>query len=146
MNNDKIKTAKGMELLRWISFLPAAVLSSLIAWYAVNIIGRFSLSFVGIGPEDFIGKVYFMTAGHCAMGAAFVYVGAIIAPAHRVIVAFVLGGIGIVVSGFLLFPAVIIRDWWAVWGGFFVAIGAGVVVWAVHAAEIDLDWHKAKNN
>jgi len=130
---------KALDVLRWIGFLPVTVLAAWLAWYVVNILGRFSLGFVGIGPEDFQGKLYFMTAGHAAMGAAFVYVGAKIAPYHRVVVAFILGGIGIIVAGFLLFPAVMVRDWWAVWGGLFVAIGAGVVVYFVHAGETDIE-------
>lgn len=130
---------KALDVLRWIGFLPVTVLAAWLAWYVVNILGRFSLGFVGIGTEDFQGKLYFMTAGHAAMGAAFVYVGAKIAPYHRVVVAFILGGIGIIVAGFLLFPAVMVRDWWAVWGGLFVAIGAGVVVYFVHAGETDIE-------
>lgn len=128
-----------LDVLRWVGFLPVAVLAAWLGWIAVNILGRFSLGWTGITPEDFRGKLYFMTVGHAAMGAAFVYVGAKIAPAHRVIVAFILGGIGIVVSGFFLFPAVMVRDWWAVWSGLFVAIGAGAVVWTVHAGETDLE-------
>ena len=126
-------------MVRWIVFLPVAVLAAWLAWYVVNILGRFSLGFVGIGPEDFRGKLYFMTAGHAAMGAAFAYIGTKIAPYHRVVVAFILGGIGIIVAGFLLFPAVMVRDWWAVWGGLFVAIGAGAVVYFVHAGETDIE-------
>ncbi len=136
---DTIQRNKAFDVLRWIGFLPVAVLAAWVAWYVVNILGRFSLGFVGIGPEDFQGKLYFMTAGHSAMGAAFVYVGAKIAPYHLVVVAFILGGIGIIVAGFLLFPAVMVRDWWAVWGGLFFAIGAGAVVYFVHAGETDIE-------
>ena len=53
--------------------------------------------------------------------------------------AFILGGFGIIVSGFLLFPAVMVRDWWAVWGGLFVAIGAGAGVYFVHAGGTDIE-------
>jgi hypothetical protein len=128
-----------LDVVRWIGCLPVAVAAAWLAWIVVNILGRFSLGFVGIGPDDFQGKLYFMTAGHAAMGVAFVYVGAKIAPCHRVLVAFVLGGIGIIVAGFLLFPAVMVRDWWAVWGGLLVAIGAGAVVYAIHAGETDIE-------
>ena len=132
-------TNKAVIFFRWAGFLPAAFLAAWLAWIVINILGRFSLGYVGVTAEDFQGKLYFMTAGHAAMGAAFVYVGAKIAPAYRVIVAFVMGGIAIVVSGFLLFPAVMVKDWWAVWGGFFVAIGAGIVVWAVHTGGADIE-------
>ena len=117
---------KAFDVLRWLGFLPVAVLAAWLAWIAVNILGRFSLSYVGIAPEDFQGKLYYITAGHAAMGAAFVYVGAKLAPAHRVIVAFVLGGIGIVVSGFLLFPAVMVKIYVAQFGGTFGPVNKSV--------------------
>ena len=130
---------KALDLLRWIGFLPVAVLAAWLAWIVVNILGRFSLGWAGITPEDFQGKLYFVTVGHAAMGAAFVYVGAKIAPYHKVVVSFILGGTGIIVAGFLLFPAVMVKDWWAVWGGLCVAIGAGVVVYSVHIGETDIE-------
>ena len=129
---------KALNVLRWVGFLPAAALAAWLAWIVVNILGRFSLGYTGVAPEDFLGKFYFNTAGHAAMGGAFVYVGAKIAPSYKVIVAFVLGGLGIIVAGFLLFPAVMVRDWWAVWGGFCVAVGAGSLVYSVHAGETDI--------
>lgn len=130
---------KLLVVIRWVSFLPVAVIAAWLAWIAVNIAGRFSLGWVGITPDDFQGKLYFMTAGHAAMGAAFVYAGAKLAPAHKVIVGFVLGGLGIIIAGFLLYPAMLVLDWWAIWGGICTALGAGAVVWSVHAGEIDLD-------
>ncbi len=54
-------------------------------------------------------------------------------------IAFILGGIGIVVAGFLLFPAVMVRDWWAVLGGLCVAAGAGLLVYTVHTGETDIE-------
>lgn len=130
---------RALGVLRWVGFLPIAVVAAWLAWIGVNILGRFSFGFVGVRPEDFPAKLFFMTAGHAAMGAAFVYVGAKIAPYHRVIVAFILGGIGIIVAGFLLFPAVMIGDLWAVWGGLLVAMGAGAVVYAIHTGETDIE-------
>lgn len=130
---------KALDVLRWIGFLPVAMLAAWLAWYLVYILGRFSLGFVGIGPEDFRWKLYFITAGHGLMGAAFVYVGAKVAPFYRVVVALILGGIAIILAGFLLFPAVMARDWWAIWGSLYVAIGAGAMVYLFHAGETDLE-------
>ena len=135
------KSKKVLDILRWVDFLPVAVLATCLALIAINILGRFSLDWVGITPEDFQGKLIISwnnSVGHGAMGAAFVYVGAKIAPTYQVIVAFILGGIGIFSSGSLLFYAVMFRDWWAVWEGICVAIGAGAVVWSVHAGETDI--------
>lgn len=131
-------TNKTLDTLRWIGFVPLAILAAWLAWFTFTVLGIFSFVRFGVDPETFQAKLSVVTTGHAATGAAFVYVGAKIAPYHRIIVAFVLGGIGIIVAGFLLFPAVMARDWWAVWGGLFVAIGAGVVVYAVHVGETDI--------
>lgn len=129
---------KALDVLRWIGFLPAALLAAWLAWILINVLGRLSLSWAGVDPEGFQGKLQSMVVGHTAMGAVFVYVGAKIAPYHKVVVAFILGGIGIVMAGFLLFPAVMTKNWWAVGGGLFVAIGAGLVIYTVHTGETDL--------
>jgi len=125
-------------VLRWFGFFPVAVVAAWLAELVVYPLGLFSLGWAGITPEKFPGKLYFATMPHLAMGAAFVYVGAKIAPAHKVAVAFILGLIGVAFSGALLFAAVMVRDWWAVWGGLFVAIGAGAVVWTVSVEETNL--------
>ena len=130
---------KAIDVLRWIGFLPAAFAAAWVAWILINVLGRFSLGWAGIEPDDFRGKLYFMVAGHAVMGAAFVYAGAIVAPYYKVVVCFVLGGLGIIIAGFLLFPAVFVEDWWAVVGSICVGIGAGVVVWSVHAGEADIE-------
>lgn len=130
---------KALAVLRWVAALPVAAIGGWLAWIGINILGRFSLGSVGVAPNDFLGKAYFVTAGHMAMGAAFVYIGAKLAPAYQVIAAFVFGALSIVVSGFLLFPAAMVKDWWAIWASVCVCIGAGVVVWSVHAGDTDLD-------
>lgn len=129
---------KAFGVLCWVAALPAAATAAWLAWIVINVLGRFSLGSVGVTPNNFLGKAYFVTAGHLAMGAVFVYIGAKVAPSYQVIVAFVFGALGIVVSGFLLFPAVMVKDWWAIWAAVCVTIGAGAVVWSVHAGDTDL--------
>jgi hypothetical protein len=60
------KGSKMLNISRWVFFLPAAILAAWPTWIVVNILGRFSLGYVGVTPEDFHGKLYFMTSGHTA--------------------------------------------------------------------------------
>ncbi|MDQ1351919.1 MAG: hypothetical protein QG657_2225, partial [Acidobacteriota bacterium] len=85
-----------MDVLRWIAFIPGAALGAWLAWIVLNILGRFSFSYAGVEPDSFIAQLYFNTAGHAAMGAAFVYVGAKIVPSYQRAVAYVLAGLGLV--------------------------------------------------
>lgn len=111
----KVTTSnKVIDVLRWVVFIPGAALGAWLAWILLNILGKFSLSYAGFDPDSFIGQLYFNTAGHAAMGAAFVFIGAKIAPSYRKIIAYCLAGVGLVISGFMLFPAIMIKNYWAI--------------------------------
>ena len=64
-----------LYILRWLAFLPGAALAAWLSWILINILGTFSLGFVGFDSDSFLGQIYFNTAGQVAMGAAFVYLG-----------------------------------------------------------------------
>ena len=128
-----------VQVLRWLALLPASFLAAWLGWILINLLGRFSLSFAGVDSESFMAQLYFNTAGHSAAGAAFVFAGAKTAPMRHNLVAFVLGGLAILISGFLLFPSIVTGDAWAMWGAVCVAAGAGFVVYFAHTGEIELD-------
>lgn len=128
-----------MDVLRWIAFIPGAALGAWLAWIVLNILGRFSFSYAGVEPDSFIAQLYFNTAGHAAMGAAFVYVGAKIVPSYQRAVAYVLAGLGLVLGGFALFTAIMVGSGWAICGSVCVVIGIGAVVYSIHMGEIDIE-------
>ena len=130
---------KAIDALRWIVFLPGAALGGWLAWIFLNILGRFSLSYSGMEADSFLAQLYFSTAGHAAMGAAFVYLGAKIAPRHQRIVAYGLAGLGLVIMGFALFPAIMVGSGWAIWGSICGLIGIGAVVYSIHIGETDIE-------
>lgn len=132
-------TSSPITILRWIAFLPVALGAAGLSWILINILGRFSLGYVGMHLDSFLGQFYFNTAGHAAMGAVFVFVGANIAPSHRKIVAYCLAGIGLVVSGFMLFPAIMIENYWAIWGSLCVILGVGFVTYSIYKGEANID-------
>ncbi|MCS6943922.1 MAG: hypothetical protein RMK97_00640 [Sutterellaceae bacterium] len=97
--------------LRWIAFVPAAVLAGLAARAVMVLMNRFVTdgdSVLELAFRELIGGV--------SMGATFVYVGALVAPAHRKAVAVGLASVGLLIMGFLLFPAVWTKHYLAMWG------------------------------
>ncbi len=139
MMQENNSSNKAIIILRWFSFLPLAFLGSWLAWFLVNILGRISLGYTGFDPESFVGQLYFNTAGHLAMGAAFVYTGARIAPYHKKTIAMLLGFLGLVIGGILLFPLLMSKSGWGIWGAICIIIGISILVLYVYKGEIELN-------
>ena len=113
---ETIPKKKSFVILRWIAFLPCAVIASLLGWYVANILGRIGISVVGLDLKSFIAQLYFNTIGSAAMTMAFVYVGAAIAPFYRKHVTYILSVVWFLFSGFTLFTGVMMKNGWAIWG------------------------------
>ena len=92
----------------------------------------------GVDPDSFLSKVFIEFISHAVMGAAFVYVGAKIAPFHKNIVAYVLATIGLVFGGFLLFPSILVENYWAIWGGISLILGVVLTAYSVSTGETEL--------
>jgi hypothetical protein len=89
-------------------------------------------------PDTELGSVFIEFISHAVMGAAFVYVGAKVAPMHHMIVAYVLAGVGLVTAGFMLFPALLVSNYWAVWAGLALILGVGVTAYLVSIGDVEL--------
>lgn len=130
---------KIVEILRWVVFLPGAALGAWVAWILINTLGGFGLGFVGIGRNSFLAQFYFNTAGHAAMGAAFVYVGAKIVPSNQRIVAYILAGLGLVLDGVALFPSIMVGNGWAIWGSICIVNGIGAMVYLINRGDTGIE-------
>jgi len=129
---------KAITILRWGIFLPGAVLAAWFAWILVIFLGRLGWARFAIPPESFISQFYLNTLGHAAMGVAFILAGAKIAPAKQTNVAYILSGLGLVICGFLFFPAIIMGSGWAIWGTICTIGGIGVTTYSIYKGEIDI--------
>ena len=94
---------------------------------------------MGVEYHSFLGQLYFNTFGHGMMGAAFVYIGAKIAPSYQRNVAYLMVGLGLVLGGLALFPAIMMRSGWAIWGLICAFFGIGVTVYMIIQGETDLE-------
>lgn len=125
-------------VLRWVCFIPAAVLAAWVAWLVVAVLNKITIGMQGIDPNSFLPRAFIEFISHAIMGTAFVYVGAKVAPIHHKIVAYVLATVGLVAAGFMLFPAFMVSNYWAVWAGFSLILGVGVTAYSVSKGDVEL--------
>jgi hypothetical protein len=71
-----------------------------------------------------------------AMGAAFVYAGAKMAPTHRKRAAYALGGVGLIVLSVGLYYAATEPDYWAFWNGAWSVFGVAGLTYGVTRGEL----------
>lgn len=127
--------SSAIRTARWLAILPGALIAGWAAWAAINLVNRLTFSWQGLNPDWFVSRVYIEGMSHGALGAAGVYAGAKIAPARKAATVFVLAVLFVLGAGFLLFPAIIAANWWAMYGAVALAVGAGSVCWSVYSGE-----------
>jgi hypothetical protein len=126
-------------IVRWSIFAPAALVASVLAGGIV----KYTLPFVPFPDIDIDDT---SVASHAsvdaivglAMGAAFVYIGARIAPSHKQ-VAYVLLAIMLVTIGMTIHSAVLSHSYWAVWSSIFSALAGLSIAIAASKGELNLD-------
>ena len=125
--------------LRWIALLPGSVICAWAACLVLNILGRFSMSYVYVEADSLLAQFYFNTAGSAAMGVAFVYFGTQIAPSHRRATAFVLASIGLVFVGASILAGIMVSNGWAIWSAVCTGVGAGAILYSIYIGETVVD-------
>ncbi|MBU2496168.1 MAG: hypothetical protein KJ935_06710 [Candidatus Omnitrophica bacterium] len=131
------QSSQAMVILRWIAFLPSALVTAWLSWFVVALLNRITMA-MWLDPNSFLSKVFIEFISHAVMGAAFVYVGAKIAPVHNKIIAYALAGIGLIAAGFMLSFAIMVANYWAIWGDVSLILGCGVTAYSVVTGETDL--------
>lgn len=91
--------------------------------------------FGAFDPDTGLGRVLMEACSGAAIGAAFVYVGTAIAPTHRQRVCFGLAAIGLVLTGAGLLANVVVSNYWGVWQGVFIGLGAAAVAYSTYEDE-----------
>jgi hypothetical protein len=116
---------------RWIVFLPAAALSAIFVQLLLALVGWITLSLVGMDPDALITRGYLLALSGGRMGAAFVYVGARVAPDSRRVVALSLAGLTLFLLGVVAMASLLMHNQWALWQGAFCALGASAAAWSI---------------
>jgi hypothetical protein len=126
-----------MYWVRWVLFIPGALVGAVVVHILYMLINRLGMSMYWMNPDSLFAKLFLVPAASGLMGASFVYIGTYIAPEKKKLVAVILGGVLLVLSGFLLFPAIWTVDLWAIVADVAMNIGSVIVVLSILHEEID---------
>lgn len=116
---------------RWVVVLPAAAVSAILVQLLFALVGWITLRFVGMDPDALITHGYLLALSGGMMGAAFVYVGARVAPDCRRVVALSLAGLTLFLVGVVAMASLLMHDHWALWQGAFCGLGASAAAWSI---------------
>ncbi len=133
------KENPAMTVLRWIAFLPASIISGYLAWFLLKLVNRVSFSMTGVNPDALLSRIFIERVSQGFLGAAIVYVAAQIVPSHKTVIVFVMAGLTILGAGIAMFPSIIMKNLWAIYGCICMAVGAGGVAWLVYKGELKYD-------
>lgn len=124
--------AKAMYFGRWLVLLPASLAGAWLAYFVITLINKVT-AVAYLDPDSFMMKAYLETSGHITLGAAFVYVGVYIAPAHKRATAYSMAGLSISFVSVLLYTALMAPtvNYWAVYGGVAVLVAALGTVYSI---------------
>ena len=125
---------------RWIAMVPCAFAALLLVPPIVSVLIWISTSVspAVFDPESFVDRLFFEALSDGAGGAAFVFVGARIAPDRRRQAAYALAALSVLISGITLYLAANMGDLWAIWQIAWTGIGSLAVVFSIRKNEIDL--------
>ena len=137
--NDQSASNPAINILRWLVFIPLALCASWLSFISMRLLGKFSFGYAGVSPESIFIQIYEAAIGHGVMGGVFVYVGCYVAPNHLRVISIVCTVIAVAIAGFMLFPAVMVSDWWAVAGGVAISVGAAIMLWSLLSGEIRIN-------
>ena len=128
-----------LTVLRWIAFIPAALLSCVVGRFVFVLINRWGMIQYGAEPGTFVWRIFDQYVSGLVLGAIFVYVSAYVAPSKKKPVAVVGAAIVLVLGGFLLFPSILVGEYWAIFEIICMGLGACGVAHAIFADEITFD-------
>lgn len=133
-----LKAPPARPVLRWIAVIPAAICSAVIASIVVRTVNRITDWGMGFNPDAPFVRIYQEAVENWLLGAAAVWIAAYVAPTKQRETALLGCAVVLIISGFMVAATAANRDWWAIYGSLWVAVGAGSVGWQAHKNELGL--------
>jgi len=124
-----------LQAVRWVSTLPAAILGSLIAYWAVRVIMWLGSS--RFGDESWFEYFWKEIVSSGLMGAAFVFCAAYVAPRFKRQTSIVFAGILLSISGLLLMVAFSTKQYMSVLATICLNAGAIIAAVAIFKGELN---------
>jgi hypothetical protein len=120
---------------RWLLFLPGAFVAAVLAGGLTKMVVRYTEMF-GVDPDGWLGRIAIEATSGAAIGAAFVYIGAAMAPAYQRRVCLILAALALVITGARLIANGFVSNYWGIWQGVFIGVGAAAVGTLAHEGEL----------
>ena len=92
-----------------------------------------------VDPDSFMGRLFIDYIGGAVLGGVAVYVGAYIAPQFKKEVSLVLAALVLVAAGFLLFPSILMRDYWAIFSIVCMGAGGSFVAYGIFTGQVEME-------
>jgi hypothetical protein len=132
---DRPPQSRLIIIFRWIAFIPAALLACIIGRFLFVFINRYGMSGY-VEPDTFMWRLLDQEISGIAIGIIFVYVAAYVAPMHKKPIAIGSAGFILVLAGFLLFPSILVGEYWSIFELICMGFGACVIAYAIFSGEI----------
>jgi len=129
-----------LEVLRWVILVPAAIAGGSLAYLATRLLYVMEIGIPFLDPESLFFRVVVAGLSQGMIGAGIVFVAAWVAPRAKRIVVVSAAGLTLIAAGFLLFPAIMVRDGWAIYGAVALAAGSVAVTVNILTGELDAVW------
>ena len=143
--SDTAGTDKTMVVVRWVLFIPAAILGSLVVHVLVVFLNRVTMGGY-IDPDSFTGGLFLLCVGNLASGFSLVYIASFLVPSHKRQVALIVASLTLVLFGSVLFGTLVVtKDYWAIPGAGIYSGGSFLAAYAIFVGAIKLSSTRPAN-
>ncbi len=125
-----------VSVLRWLAVLPASVAGGIVARLLIVLLNRVTLGRYA-DPDSFLSRLFIEFIGDVVLGSAAVYSGAFVAPRFKTEASVTLAALVLLSSGFLLFPAVLTQNYWAMFSIACISAGGGIAAYGIARGDIE---------
>ena len=136
MRNTSAASSPVLGAVRWVIFLPAALLAGALARLVIYWVNFWMFRIMGMNPYSFWSSLMLEGLPYAAMGAAIVFVAARIAPSRKKAVVFGTAILSVLVAGSTLFIGVAARDGWTIYSALAQVAGTAAIGWSVYSGEV----------
>lgn len=135
--SDSAGINKTMVVVRWVLFIPAAILGSLVVHFLVVLLNRVTMGGGYIDPDSFIGGLFLLYVGNLASGFSLVYIASFLAPLHKRRVAIIMASLTLVLFGAVLFGTLVVtKNYWAIPGAGIFSAGSFLATYAIFVGAV----------
>jgi len=101
---------KIITIMRWISVLPGAILTSWISWLIVKYACAFASFSFPVDLHSFWGRLFIEAIGTIIMTCCFIASGYYIAPKYKLLTVYALSTLAMLCFIYILIPALLVLD------------------------------------